>query len=308
MRTVFVATFAEATSLMLTSGRSGQQLSVYALNGYLGEPRRSEWEAVPVLCSTDQAKAWVESGGGRCGLALDIGMNRLGLDITSALKLPKTAGLDPSTVDLVTMHLSHTGHMDAPENMEQAKKFGNWRTGLGDVYPKARFSLSNSGGLMMKLPVSQRVVRPGYALYGGAPDGNPDHALETVVTFTAPVLMTREVEPGETAGYNGTWTATRPSRLAILAAGYADGYHRALSNKGVVSLGGAECPVAGIVSMDLLTVDITDAPEPVSLGDRAELFGDRIKIDRLASLAGTIGYELLTSIGNRVERVYVNAD
>ncbi|MEM9234394.1 MAG: alanine racemase C-terminal domain-containing protein, partial [Pseudomonadota bacterium] len=137
------------------------------------------------------------------------------------------------------------------------------------------------------------------------PDGKPDHALETVATFTAPVIMTREIQAGETVGYDGRWTAPRPTRLAVLGAGYADGYHRSLSNKGLVWLGGAECPVVGAVSMDLITVDITDAPQPVMLNDRAELFGEKIRLDRLAGLAGTIGYELLTSVGHRVDRVYL---
>lgn len=305
VRTVFVATFAEAASLMLTSGRSGQSLTVYALNGYAGEPRRAEWEATPVLCSSNQAKAWARSGGGRCGLALDIGMNRLGLDIEDALALPQTAGLDPQSVDLVVMHLSHAGSPDAEQNRDQAAQFGAWSTGLGDVYPNARFSLSNSGGILMDLPAAQQIVRPGYALYGGAPDGNSDNALETVATFTAPVVMTREIETGAAAGYDSRWHAQRPSTLAVLGAGYADGYHRSLTNKGIVWLGGTECPVVGAVSMDLITVDITDAPQPVTLNDRAELFGEKIKLDRLATLAETIGYELLTSIGNRVERVYL---
>ncbi|WP_370336514.1 alanine racemase [Parvularcula marina] len=304
VRTIFVATFAEATSLMLTSGRSGQEITVYALNGYAGEPRRAEWEATPVLSSPAQARAWQESGGGPCGIALDIGMNRLGMSIDEALALPASAGLDPHSITLVVMHLSHAGEPAAKENAAQAELFAKWSGALEAAYPQARFSLSNSGGLMMDLPAAQQVVRPGYALYGGAPDGNPDHALETVASFTAPVIMTREVSPGETAGYGGTWTAKRPSRLATIGAGYADGYMRALSNKGVVWLGGAECPVAGIVSMDLVTVDITDAPEPIAPGDRAELFGEHIKLDRLAALAGTIGYELLTAVGNRVERVY----
>ncbi|MEM9234814.1 MAG: alanine racemase, partial [Pseudomonadota bacterium] len=250
VRTVFVATFAEATSLVQTSGKSGQDLTVYALNGYAGEARQSEWEPTPVLSSEDQARAWSESGGGRCGLALDIGMNRLGLDIEDALALPRTSGLDPQSVDLVVMHLSHAGVPGAEENREQTARFGAWSTGLKDVYPEARFSLSNSGGILMDLPALQQVVRPGYALYGGAPDGKPDHALETVATFTAPVIMTREIRAGETVGYDGLWTAPRPTRLAVLGAGYADGYHRSLSNKGVVWLGGAECPVVGAVSMD----------------------------------------------------------
>lgn len=305
VRTVFVATFAEATSLMLTSGLSGQVISVYALNGYAGEARRpGDWEATPVLSSPHQAKIWTESGGGRCGLSLDIGMNRLGLTLDEAMRLPETTGLDPSTVDLAVMHLSHAGDPAAPETAQQAAHFAEMAAVLRVLYPQARVSLANSGGLLNDVPAEQQVVRPGYALYGGAPDGDPAHALETVATFTAPVIMIRTAEPGEAVGYDARWRAERPTRLAVLGVGYADGYHRSLTNKGIVWLGGAECPVAGAVSMDLLTVDITDAPEAIHPGDRAELFGERIKLDRLAGLAGTIGYELLTAIGNRVEREY----
>lgn len=304
VRTVFVATFAEATSLMQTSGKTGKSLKVYALNGYAEEPRQLEWEATPILVSTDQASAWQQSGSGNCGIALDIGMNRLGMSIEEALSLHKDTGLDPHMVEMVVMHLSHAGSPTAPENKTQAERFSVYAEKLRHLYPNARYSLSNSGGLISGLTANQQVVRPGYALYGGAPDGNPDHSLEVVARLHAPVISTRTVKEGETAGYEGLWKACRPSKLAILGAGYADGYLRSLTNRGVVWLGGSQCPVVGAVSMDLVTVDITEAPLPVTPGDIAELYGDHINLDHLAGLAGTIGYELLTSVGARVERIY----
>jgi len=153
-------------------------------------------------------------------------------------------------------------------------------------------------------------VRPGAALYGVNPTPEADNPMQPVVDLKARIVQIRNVERGETVGYRGAWTARRPTRLAIVAAGYADGYFRAASASdgtrgGEVVVAGKRCPVAGRVSMDLIAIDITDLPANAARrGHMVTLLGEGITVDELARHFGTIGYEVLTSIGARYARIY----
>ena len=305
VRTFFVAFAHEAARVRHAVNRPGiEPCDLYVLNGYSpSEASTFDLSSLrPVLNSFEQAEAWAARGGA-CAVGVDVGMNRLGLDANDLEALCGQTGLSARDVRLVLAHLSHASQPGAAQNETQAALFEEVAAENAQRFPRARYSLSNSGGLTLPLSPSEQVSRPGIALYGGSPTGDPAGALEAVARLTAPVLMTRDVQPGDTAGYDGRWTAERASRLAVLAIGYADGYLRSLSNRGVVLLGGAECPVVGTVSMDTLIVDVTDAGD-VEVGDRAELFGPDLPIDRVAGLAGTIAYELLTAVGGRVARVY----
>jgi alanine racemase len=136
--------------------------------------------------------------------------------------------------------------------------------------------------------------------------------MAPVVTLEAPILMVKEVKTGETVGYGALQTMTRDSRLAIVGIGYADGFFRALSSadnhRGTsVMIGGQACPVVGRVSMDMIGVDITDLPAPPNPGDMAEIIGKTITVDDHADVAGTIGYEVLTSLKGRYSRQYVES-
>jgi alanine racemase len=154
------------------------------------------------------------------------------------------------------------------------------------------------------------VVRPGAALYGVNPTPEADNPMQPVVDLKARIVQMRSIEKGESVGYGGTWTTRRPTRLAIVSAGYADGYFRAGgSNDGTrgaeVVVAGKRCPVAGRISMDLMAVDITDLPSnAVRRGHMVTLLGEGITVDELAHHFGTIGYEVLTSLGPRYARVY----
>lgn len=305
VRTFFVAFAHEAARVRHAVNRPGiEPCRLYVLNGYskAEAPAFDLSNLRPVLNSVAQASAWAEIGG-PCGLGVDVGMNRLGLDANELETLCSETGLERRDVKLVMAHLSHASQPDAAQNKTQSLLFEELVAENTARFPNARFSLSASGGLGLTGGAGERLVRPGIALYGGAHDGDAAHALDAVATLSAPIILLRDVGIGDTAGYDGKWTADRPSRLAVLAVGYADGYLRSLSNKGVVRLGGAECPVVGTVSMDTLIVDVTDAG-PVEIGDRAELFGPSLAVDHVAALAGTISYELLTAIGNRVDRIY----
>jgi len=171
-------------------------------------------------------------------------------------------------------------------------------------------SLSNSSGIFLGPPFLFDVVRPGVALYGVNPTPEADNPMQGVVELKARVLQIREVERGESVGYGATWTARRPTRLAIVSAGYADGYFRAgSSNDGTrgadAVVAGKRCPIAGRISMDVMAIDVTDLEKnAVRRGHMVTLLGDGITVDELAHRFGTIGYEVLTSLGKRYARVY----
>ena len=299
--TLFVAFAAEAEPVRAAA----PDADIYVLNGF--EPYEADrfvrLGLRPVLEAPSQVAAWSAAGGGPCALGVDVGMNRLGLSPGELAGVCDETGLEPRDVTLVVMHLSHASDTRHPRNTEQVELFERVASVHRPRFPNARFSLSASGGIELPHAPSERLVRPGISLYGGSPTGEAADALEPVATFTAPVLALRDVEVGETAGYDGRWRASRPSRLAILGAGYADGVRRSARESGFVVLDGMRCPFAGTVSMDSVIVDATDATS-AKVGDRAELFGRMLSVDEAARAAGTIAYDLLCGIGPRVERVY----
>jgi alanine racemase len=191
-------------------------------------------------------------------------------------------------------------------NARQRDRFNMLRAKL----PPAPASLSNSGGTFLGPSYHFDVVRPGIALYGGrAHEGKPN-PMRTVVRLAARILQVHEVAPGETVGYGAIYKVQRPSRIATIACGYADGFLRALSvatgKAGPVGyIGDYPVPIVGRVSMDNITVDVTDVPEELTRrGGWVEVMGSRVTVDDLTDRAGTIGYELLSRLGPRVHRVY----
>src|SRR6185369_17336006 len=171
-------------------------------------------------------------------------------------------------------------------------------------------SLANSSGVFLGPQFQFELVRPGAAVYGVNPTPEADNPMQPVVELKARIVQIRNLEKGETVGYGGTWTARRPTRIAIVSAGYADGYFRAASaNDGTrgaeVVVAGKRCPVAGRISMDLMAVDVTDLDKKdVRRGHMVTLIGEGITVDELAHHFGTIGYEVLTSLGKRYARIY----
>jgi alanine racemase len=215
-------------------------------------------------------------------------MNRLGMEAADWAGLAETALAQKPR--LVMSHLACADEPDHPMNAAQLAEFRRMTDGID-----APRSLSATGGILLGPAYHFDLTRPGIGLYGGL----PFEAASPVVHLDLPVIQIRNVAPGETVGYGNSWTAERPTRLATLAAGYADGITRHLSNRVVLWHGDTPCPLRGRVSMDLLTVDVTDcdgAPEALSL------LNDRQGVDTLADLAGTIGYELLTQLGHRYRR------
>jgi alanine racemase len=180
------------------------------------------------------------------------------------------------------------------------------------MLPQAPRSLANSAGVFLGAPFHFDLVRPGIALYGGAPLSTGPNPMEPVATLLGRVLQVRWAERGETVGYGAAHTLSRRTRVATVSAGYADGYLRALSasdaREGAFGVfEGRRLLMLGRVSMDLIMFDVTDAPG-VARGKFVELIGRDMTVDKLASIAGTISYEILTSIGRRAHRIYVGDD
>ncbi len=205
--------------------------------------------------------------------------------------------------------MSHLACAEALNHPLNAKQLATFRE-IASLFTGVPASLSNSSGIFLGPHFQFDLVRPGAALYGINPTPEADNPMQPVVDLKARIVQMRNVEKGEGVGYGGTWTARRTTKLAIVSAGYADGYFRAgSSNDGTrgaeVVVAGKRCPVAGRISMDLMAIDVTDLPNNAARrGHMATLIGEGITVDELAHHFGTIGYEVLTSLGPRFARVY----
>jgi len=236
-------------------------------------------------------------------LHLDTGMARLGLPPAEQARLADDsallAALRPA---LVMTHLACADDPEHPMNAAQAATFAAAAT---RVAPGVKRSLANSSGIFLGTAFRSDLARPGAALYGLNPTPGQPNPMRPVVRLTAPILQLREIAAGETVGYGAAWTAKRPSRIATVAAGYADGYLRAAVGGAFGILHNRAVPLIGRVSMDLLTFDVTEAA--AQLGDSVELIGPDHPADTLAAAAGTIGYEILVRLGSRFRRDYTPA-
>ncbi|MBY6005839.1 alanine racemase [Salipiger bermudensis] len=253
-----------------------------------------EARLVPMINSIDQMLRHVEALPGHAfGIQLDSGMNRLGMEPSEWSALREIAlAQKPRLV------MSHLACADEPEHGMNALQLRTFREMTDDI--EAPRSLSATGGILLGPNYHFEVTRPGIGIYGGLPfaDAKP------VVELLLPVIQTREVTPGEAVGYGNSWVARVPTKVATIAAGYADGIHRALAKKGYVWAGNIRCKILGRVSMDLITIDVTALKE---VPEQVELLGQKQGVDTVADAIGTIGYEVLTSLGNRYARTYTGA-
>ena len=306
-RVFFVAQPSEGVKVRAVVGADA---AIYVLNGLIeGAGRLDPYAAHhlrPVLGSMNDVRLWSASGlAGRISAALhvDTGMNRLGLPPAQALALAGQA--EALGLDLVMSHFVSSEATSDPLNAQQIARFDAVRA----AFTGLRASMANSAGLFLPQRPFHDLARPGYALYGGNPTPGAPNPMRAVVTLRAPVIQTRDIGIGESVGYNGQWHATRPTRLATIGVGYADGLPRALMGTdahagGEAMVAGIRCPFVGRVSMDLTVIDVTDVPGSVQAGDMVELLGETITVDDMAARAGTIGYEILTNLGRRYGRVY----
>jgi alanine racemase len=290
-RRFFVALAEEGAALRQVLG-PGPQICVFSGHMAGDTEMIGDLDLTPMLNSIEQVTRHLEALPGHpFGVQLDTGMNRLGMEL--AEWEAAAAFILEARPELL---MSHLACADEPDNAMNAAQLAGFHAMTdGTDIPR---SLAATGGILLGSAFHFDLTRPGVGLYGGL----PFEAARPVVTLALPVVQVRELEAGETVGYGGAWTAEAPTRIATVSGGYADGLLRALSNRAVLWHGDTPCPIAGRVSMDLITVDVSHLDDvPAAL----DSLGPHQTVDDLAAVAGTIGYEILTALGLRYERRYI---
>ncbi len=308
-RSFFVARLDEGEQLRAELGGT-RPAEILVLDGAVAGsmPRLVAARLTPVLSSLPQieeAAGFTRAHGRQpAAIHIDTGMNRLGLRPEEVRPLVESgdrlSGLD---LRLVMSHLACSTDPENPMNRRQADLFREASARL----PAGRRSLANSGGTFLGSRFLFDIVRPGISLYGGAPFERPDPRIQAVARVEAPILQVRAVPAGESIGYGASFTADRPMRIAIAAAGYADGFLRGSSPAGGVWFDGQRRRLTGRVSMDLVSFDVTDC-EAARPGAVVELLGPNAPLDAAAHAAGTAPHELLVRLGDRLGRTYVGAE
>ncbi|TWF56831.1 alanine racemase [Neorhizobium alkalisoli] len=296
---------------------------IYVLSGiWPGQEKLFfENDLVPVLVSEEQLAFWMsvtaEFGEHPCALHIDTGFNRLGIPLEDAIAFADDVSRPASFSPVLVLSHLHSGDTPSSElNRRQLESFQR----VAAAFEGVPASLAASSGTFLGAEYHFDLTRPGIAVYGGEAVGGVKNPMRPVAKAEARIIQIRDARKGETVSYGGTTTLSRDSRLAIVSAGYADGYLRSLSGSGVPLRGavpegafgfiaGHRVPVVGRVTMDLTIFDVTDVPaSKIQAGDYVELFGPNMPLDEVARAGGTIGYELLTSLGLRYERRYIYPD
>jgi alanine racemase len=308
-KTYFVADLAEARRVRAVA----PETVVYVLTGAMPGTARAFADAYarPVINSMTELAEWdafVAASNWRGGAALhvDTGMNRLGVTPDEASAFAARVQSENHGISLLMSHFVCSEQPSNELNESQMRQFREIRT----LYRGIPSSLANSSGIFLGPATHCDLVRPGIALYGGNPTPGHANPMRPVVELKGRIVQMRTVKKGETVGYGAAWTARRPTRLAVVAVGYADGFMRLASSSdgrpgGKVQVAGKLCPLAGRISMDLIEVDVTDLPEGTPRrGELVTVIGGRVDIDDFANALGTIGYEVLTGLGKRCMRIY----
>jgi alanine racemase len=309
-QTFFVADLSEARRVRAVAPSA----IVYVLNGVPPGtlPAYADADARPVIGSLLECDEWLSfctayHWPGKAALHVDTGINRLGLSPQEAVRVAKR----PEMARLFGLVMSHFACADDPSHALNATQMAAF-VRVRQLFPDIPGSLANSSGIFLGPDAHHDLVRAGGALYGANPTPAHLNQMRAVVRLEARIIQVRHVAAGEPVGYGASWTAKRSTRIAVVAIGYADGIFRAAGGSDTKAgadaiVAGRRCALVGRISMDLLAIDVTDLPgDTPKRGDFAALLDDDIGVDELASHAGTIGYEVLTSLGRRYRRVYRN--
>lgn len=302
----FVATLDEAMAIR----REDKDTPIAVLGGLMmgQEQEYLTQNIMPVLNSPLDTQNW----GNFCKkqerkisaiIHFDTGMNRLGLSMDEARTLiGDESKLNPIDVRLIMSHFASADNKDDPLTAKQAKNFNF----IAQYFPNIKKSLSNSSGLFRDKSYHFDMIRPGYALYGGNPTAETQNPMQNIVSLNARILQIRDCKKGESIGYSATHIFDKNTRTATIALGYADGFLRSNSSQSIVYYNNQPCPVLGRVSMDLVTINISHIKgQQPAQGEAIEILGPNQTIDDLAKTASTIGYEILTALGNRYKRNYI---
>jgi alanine racemase len=305
-RSFFVARIEEGEALRAGLG-AARPARIYVLDGVASGAmaRMAAAGLTPVLNSLvqiEEAAAFGRRHGEvEAALHIDTGLNRLGLRTEEAASLAQASDrMAGVRLVLVMSHLACAADPDHPMNRRQLQAFQQAST----AFPGVARSLANSGGIFLGPDYAFDLVRPGITLYGGGPRERHDPRFKAVARLDAPILQVRSVPPGESIGYDATFTAPEPMRVAVVPVGHADGYLRFGAGKAFAWFEGARRPVLGCVSMDLIVIDVTGC-EGARPGAPVEIMGPNVLVDDLAAAAGTISYEVLVRQGRRAERIYL---
>lgn len=298
----FVATLEEGIELRgaMTAVR------IFVLEGFLPDHTDDylKHDLCPVLNTVEQLKAWTGLGTApQTALHIDTGMNRLGVSTSEFDVLIEQNGQEVlRSIDLIMSHFACADEADHPLNAQQLERF---KSVVSKVEPM-KTSLANSAGIFLGHDYCGGLTRPGIALLGGNPRSIPTPEIKPVARLTAPILQIREIGAGDSIGYGARFTADGRMRLATLGIGYADGVPRNLSKDAFARIDGTPCPIVGRVSMDLIVIDVTKvSSDLLKTAQSAELIGET-SLEMFADWCGTLNYEVLTSLGPRIERVHIN--
>ncbi|WP_413990756.1 alanine racemase [Labrys okinawensis] len=305
-RHFFVAQYEEADDLRPALPGDAQ---IFILNGLQPGNERAcaQNGIIPVLNSLDQLKLWADAARRsrhvlKAVLQFDTGMSRLGFPQNEQVLLAETLQ-DYWNVEIlfVMSHLASADESESEQNGLQLEELNR----ITRKFPNLPICFANSGGVFLGEDYHASLVRPGIAVYGGAPTAGTPNPMEPVVTLEVAVVQTRSVPAGTRVGYGGVHMTTSTRRLATLGAGYADGLPRSLSDRGAVYYGDLRLPIVGRVSMDSMTIDVTEVPEgALRLGSLVEVVGPHQTLEDVAEAANTISYEILTRLGDRYHREY----
>ena len=309
-KTFFVATIDEGIELRSVIGPDAE---IFILGCAIGgnETDLAQYALSPVLNSMEDISVWKKFSSTSANMVaaalhIDTGINRLGLgagDVKTIAKNPDI--ISGVNLSLVMSHLACADEQANPMNETQLASFKDAISSINGLVG-VRASIANSSGVFLGGQYHLDLVRPGVALYGVNPTPDKANPMDQVVRLQGKILQVRKIDTPDSVGYGATHKAAGPERIATVAAGYADGILRSLSNNGVAYVGKYPAPYVGRVSMDLITINVSAIPEKIAhAGALVDLIGPSNTVDDMAARSGTIGYEILTNLGSRYGRVYV---